>query len=81
MSMKRFLHSFKKISPAGLWAVRMILIMCCAMVFLGFVICLQAGEPSVANFAQYRLAQNLAQTPAGVLLLAGIGLIALEARP
>ena len=61
--------------------MRVILAACCAMVFAGFVICLCAGEPSIANFARYRLAQSLAQTPAGMLFLAGIGLIALEAKP
>ena len=62
-------------------AVRVILVMCCTVVFMGFVICLYAGEPCIANFALYRLAQRLAETPAGMLFLAGIGLIALEAKP
>lgn len=80
-SMKRFLHSFKRISPAGLLAVRIILALCCAMVFAAFAICLFAGEPCVANFHLYRLAQEMADTPAGVLLLAGIALIILESQP
>lgn len=79
--MKRFLHSLKEISPAGLLAVRIILTLCCAMVFAAFVICLFAGEPCAANFELYRLAQEMADTPAGVLLLAGIGLIILESQP
>ena len=76
--MKRFLHSFKKISPAGLLAVRIVLILCCAMAFAAFAVCLCAGRPSAANFSAYCLARSLAQTPAGVLLLAGIGLIIVE---
>lgn len=76
--MKRFLHSFKKISPAGLLGVRIVLAACCAMVFAAFALCLFSGEPSAANFRAYRLAQALAQTPAGILLLAGVGLIILE---
>ncbi len=76
--MKRFLHSFAKITPAGLWAVRVILALCCAMVFAGFALCLFAGEPCVGNFRAYRLAQALAETPAGVLLVAGIGLMIVE---
>lgn len=60
-------------------AVRIILILCCGMVFAGFVLCLSAGEPGVRVWRTYRLAQALAQTPAGVLLLAGIGLIIVEA--
>ena len=76
--MKKFLHSFKKISPAGLLGVRIVLAMCCVMVFAAFVLCLFAGEPCVANFGTYRLARALAQTPAGILLLAGIALIIVE---
>ena len=76
--MKRFLHSFTKLSPGALWAVRVILALCCAMAFAGFVLCLFAGEPCVGNFRAYRLAEALAQTPAGVLLVAGIGLMIVE---
>ena len=76
--MKRFLHSFSKISPGGLLAVRVTLILCCAMAFGAFALCLFAGEPCAGNFRTYRLAQTLAETPAGVLLLAGIGLLILE---
>ena len=76
--MKKFLHSFSKISAPGLLAVKITLIGCCAMVFGAFVLCLFAGEPGVANFRTYRLAQALAETPAGVLLLAGIALIIME---
>lgn len=77
-AMRRFLHSFKKISPGALAAVRIILIMCCGMAFAGFALCLAAGEPCAANYGQYRLAEALADTPAGVLLLAGIGLMIVE---
>ena len=80
MSMKRFLHSFKKISPAGLEAARKVLILCCVMVGAGLLICLFAGDPCLANFRSYRLAQALAEAPAGVLLVAGIALIAVECR-
>ena len=76
--MKKFLHTFKDISPAGLLAVRIILALCCVMAFAGFVLCLFAGEPGVGNYHTYRLAKALADTPAGVLLLAGIGLIIVE---
>ena len=76
--MKKFLHTFKKISPGGLIAVRIVLILCCAMAFAGFALCLFAGEPGVRNHGTYRLAKALADTPAGVLLLAGIGLIIFE---
>ena len=76
--MRRFLHSFKKISPGGLWAVRTVLAMCCALVFSAFVLCLFAGEPCAGNYRTYRLARAMAETPAGVLLLAGIGLIIVE---
>ena len=76
--MKKFLHSFKKISPGGLVAVQVILQLCCVMVFAGFVLCLQAGELGVGSFSSYRLAQALAETPAGVLLIAGIALIIVE---
>ena len=76
--MKRFLHSFKKISPAGLLGIRIVLAMCCAMAFSAFALCLFAGEPGAASFRAYRLAQALAQTPAGVLLLAGIALVIIE---
>ena len=62
--MKRFLHSFQKISPEGLAAVRIVLAF--------------AGAPGVDSYGQYRLARALAETPAGVLLLAGIGLIIAE---
>ena len=78
--MKRFLHSFQKISPAGLDAARMIMILCCVMVGAGLLICLLAGEPCLANFRAYRLAQALAEAPAGVLLVAGIALIVVECR-
>ena len=61
--------------------MRVILVMCCVTAFTGFVICLYAGEPCIANFTLYRLAQRLAEAPAGMLFLAGIGLIALEAKP
>ena len=77
-TMKRFLHSFAKISPAGLLGVRIVLALCCAMAFGAFLLCLFAGEPRLASFRAYRLAQALAQAPAGVLLLAGIALIILE---
>ena len=80
MSMKRFLHSFKKISPAGLDAVRMIMVLCCVMVGAGVLICLFAGEPCLANFRAYRLARALAEAPAGVLLVAGIALVIVEYR-
>ncbi len=76
--MKKFLHSFRRISPAGLWAVRNILALCCAMVFGAFVLCLSAGEPCAANFRAYSLARAMADAPAGVLLLAGVGLMILE---
>ena len=76
--MKKFLHSFSKVSASGLLAVRVTLILCCVMVFGAFVLCLFAGEPCAANFRSYRMAQALAETPAGVLLLAGIGLIIVE---
>ncbi len=76
--MKRFLHSFQKISPEGLAAVRIVLALCCAMAFAGFALCLFAGAPGVDSYGQYRLARALAETPAGVLLLAGIGLIIAE---
>ena len=77
-AMKRFLHSFKRISPGGLLAVRIVLAMCCLMAFAAFAVCLFAGEPTAANFRAYSLARAMAQTPAGVLLLAGIGLIIVE---
>ena len=77
--MKKFLHTFKSISPAGLMAVRVILGLCCLMVFAAFVLCLFAGEPGVGSYRTYRLAKAMADTPAGVLLLAGIGLIIVEA--
>ena len=80
MSMKRFLHSFKKISPAGLTAARMILVLCCVMAGAGVVICLMAGEPCLANFRAYRMAQALAETQAGILLVAGIALVIVECR-
>ena len=76
--MKEFLHSFRKISPAGLLGVRIVLAMCCVMAFAAFVLCLFAGAPAAGNFRVYRLAQALAETPAGVLLLAGIALIIVE---
>lgn len=76
--MKRFLHSFKRISPEGLLAVKIILALCCAMVFAGFVLCISAGEPGVGSFQSYRLARALAETPAGVLLVAGVALIIVE---
>ena len=76
--MKRFLHSFRRISPAGLWAVRTVLALCCAMAFGAFVLCLFAGEPCAANFRAYCLARAMADAPAGVLLLAGVGLTILE---
>ena len=76
--MKKFLHSFSKISPWGLLAVRITLILCCAMVFGAFVLCLFAGEPCVGNYRSYRLARYMADTPAGVLLLAGIALMIIE---
>ena len=76
--MKKFFHSFAKISPGGLAAVRVTLILCCAMVFGAFALCLFAGDPCAGNFRTYRLAQAIAETPAGVLLLAGIGLIIVE---
>ncbi len=66
------------ISPGGLTAVRIVLILCCAMAFAGFVVCLFAGEPGVASYGRYRLAAALADAPAGVLLLAGIGLMVVE---
>ena len=78
-AMKKFLHTFKNISPGSLMAVRVVLILCCAMAFAGFALCLFAGEPGVRNFYTYRLAKALGDTPAGVLLLAGIGLIIVEA--
>ncbi len=59
-------------------AVRIILILCCALVFAGFALCLGAGEPGVRTWRTYRLAQAMAQTPAGVILLGGIGLIVIE---
>ena len=58
--------------------MRIILLMCCGMAFAGFALCLAAGEPCAANYGQYRLAEALADTPAGVLLLAGIGLMIVE---
>lgn len=76
--MKRFLHSFQKISPAGLLGVRIMLALCCAMAFAAFALCLAAGEPCLASFRTYCLARAMAQAPAGVLLLAGIALIILE---
>ncbi len=76
--MKAFLHSFKKISVLGLLGVRVVLGMCCLMVFAAFVLCLFAGEPGVGSFHAYRLAQAMAEAPAGVLLLAGIGLMIIE---
>ncbi len=60
--------------------MRIILALCCAMVFAGFVICLCAGDPSLANFHSYQTARALAEMPAGVLLVAGIALIIFEAR-
>ncbi len=76
--MKRFLHSFKKISPAGLLGVRIVMALCCAMAFAAFAVCLFAGEPTLGNWRAYRLARAMAEAPAGVLLAAGIGLIVLE---
>lgn len=76
--MKKFLRTFKDISPAGLRAVRAILALCCLMAFAGFVLCLFAGEPGVRNHSTYQLAKALADTPAGVLLIGGIGLIVFE---
>ena len=76
--MKRFLHSFSKITPVGLLAVRITLILCCAMVFGAFTLCLFAGEPCAGSFRLYRLARAMADAPAGVLLLAGIGLLIIE---
>ena len=76
--MKKFLHTFKKISPGGLMAVRAVLILCCVMAFAGFVLCLFAGEPGVRNHGTYQLAKALGDTPAGVLLIGGIGLIIFE---
>ena len=76
--MKRFLKTFKEISPAGLGAVRAILALCCLMAFAGFVLCLFAGEPGVRNHGTYQLAKALGDTPAGVLLIGGIGLIIFE---
>ena len=58
--------------------MRVTLILCCAMVFAAFAVCLFAGEPTLANHRAYRLARALAEAPAGVLLTAGIGLIILE---
>lgn len=78
LPMKKFLHSFSKITPAGLLAVRITLVLCCAMVFGAFALCLFAGEPCAGNFRAYRLARALADTPAGVLLLAGIALLIIE---
>lgn len=76
--MRAFLHSFKKISDAGLVAVRIVLVMCCVMVGAAFVLCLFAGEPSAESFHTYRLARAMAETPAGVLLVAGIALMIVE---
>ena len=76
--MKKFLKTFRDISPAGLGAVRAILAMCCLMAFAGFVLCLFAGEPGVRNHSTYLLAKALGDTPAGVLLIGGIGLIIFE---
>ena len=56
------------------------MILCCVMVGAGLLICLLAGEPCLANFRAYRLAQALAEAPAGVLLVAGIALIVVECR-
>ncbi len=58
--------------------MRITLILCCAMVFGAFALCLFAGEPCAGNFRVYQLARAIADTPAGVLLLAGIGLIIVE---
>ncbi len=58
--------------------MRITLILCCAMVFGAFVLCLFAGEPCAGSFRLYRLARSMAETPAGVLLLAGIGLLIVE---
>ena len=58
--------------------VRITLALCCVMVFAAFVLCLFAGEPSAASFHTYRLAKAMAETPAGILLLAGIALIIVE---
>ena len=76
--MRAFLHSFKKISDAGFWGVRIVMILCCVMVFAAFVLCLFAGEPSAESFHAYRLARAMAETPAGVLLVAGIALMIVE---
>ncbi len=76
--MRAFLHSFKKISAVGLLGVRIVLAMCCVMAFAAFVLCLFAGEPGAGSFHAYRLARAMAEAPAGVLLLAGIGLIIVE---
>ena len=76
--MKKFLHSFKNISPAGLLGVRITLVMCCAMVFAAFVLCISAGQPGAGTYHTYRLAKAMAEAPAGVLLLAGIALIIVE---
>ena len=76
--MKRFLHSLKQISPAGLWAVRTVLMLCRAVAFAGFVVCLTAGEPGIGSFSAYRVAESLGRAPAGMLLIAGVGIIALE---
>ena len=76
--MKKFLHTFKDISPGGLLAVRVILALCCLMAFAGFLLCLFAGEPGVRSHYTYRLAKAMGDAPAGVLLLAGIGLILFE---
>ena len=58
--------------------MRVALLLCCAMAFAAFVLCLFAGEPGPGTYRTYRLARALAETPAGVLLTAGIGLIVLE---
>ncbi len=58
--------------------VRYSLILSCVLALCSFSILLYIGPYSVETYDLYRLAMQMAQTPAALLLIAGVGSVCIE---
>lgn len=67
-------------TPAQIF-VKLSLCLCCVLVFAAFVLLLCSEGGGAAGYRLSCISQTLTETPAGVLLLTGIGVVILHFGP
>ncbi len=78
MGLKRLLHRIFNMCDEAWGALLGTLLVCCTMAFCAFLILVEIGTPTLRTYDLFQTAQALAEAPAALILLAGIGTVCLE---